>query len=297
LKYLKIIIIFGTVFTGLGAQSVTASEQLETPDILILGDSQIAFGAGPAYLDFFKNLKKHCPLATLKSQNIDPINTAKVGVIGVRSAALRSWVTRSDLTKNAVCRVDPKWNVNAGTYGVINPHSEKYVQIGQGVQYQFCQKGKAPFEALFSGGYYNPKLLVLSYLGNSATEWAKSPKAALSDVRQTMRHLPKNLPCVFMTTLPTYTQKSIDVRLTAQENLELAFDATGNRCSFVQGLTVETIAESLGNKRNFKRKKNGKVRDPFHPKPRAARKFFSIEKDKICAAVHLQLKHHSGVTD
>lgn len=274
-----------------------ATEKLEAPDILILGDSQITFGAGRAYLEFFKNLKKHCTPNAQQSQDLGKLGAASVGVIGVRSATLQSWVTRSEITKNAVCRVDPKWNVNAGAYGSINTSAKEYVQIGEDAQYQFCKKGLSPFEALFADDFHDPKLLILSYLGNSANEWAKSPNAALKDVRETVRQLPANLPCVFMTTIPTYSQKSVDLRLKAQENLKQAFEATGNRCAFVEGLNVATIAKNLGNKRHFKRKKNGKVRDPFHPKPRAARKFFRLEKNSICVAVFNQLAQYTRFTD
>jgi hypothetical protein len=270
-----------------------AAEQMSSPDILVLGDSQITFGAGPAYLKFFKNLKKQCAPDVQQSLDLTKLKAGSVAVIGVRSAELGSWVAKSDITKNPVCRIDPKWNVNAGVYGAINNSGEEFVQIGQGAQYQFCKKNLSPFEALFSGGFYEPKLLVLSYLGNSTKKWAKSPKAALKDVRETMHQLPAGLPCVFMTTIPTYTQKSVNLRVKAQGNLKKAFEATGNRCAFVEGLNVATIAENLGNKRHFKRRGNGKGYDPFHPKPRAARKFFALEKKNICAAVFKQLAEHT----
>ena len=31
-----------------------------SPDILVLGDSQLSFGSGPAFLDFFQDIKSHC---------------------------------------------------------------------------------------------------------------------------------------------------------------------------------------------------------------------------------------------
>lgn len=32
-----------------------------SPDIVILDDSQISFGSGPVFLEFFENIKAHCP--------------------------------------------------------------------------------------------------------------------------------------------------------------------------------------------------------------------------------------------
>jgi len=271
------------------ANATEAVDKVEFPDILILGDSQITFGAGTAYLDFFQNLKKYCAPNPQQSKTLKKLKPGSVGVIGVRSSSLPSWTARKGKAKGAVCDVDPKWNVNAGAYGIINKTKKPYVQIGKGKQYQFCKKNLSPFEALLRPDYYNPDLLILSFLGNSTKQWAQQPKTALKDVQKTIAQLPADLPCVFITTAPPYTKKSVDLRLKAQKNLRAAFRKTGNRCSFVDGLNAKTIAANLGNKRHFKHKKLGAVKDPFHPNKKGAKKFFSLEKNDICTAVFTQL--------
>ncbi len=266
-----------------------AAGGFKKPDILVLGDSQIAFRSGPAYLKFFKNLDRHCSQSQEQSLILEKLGRGTVGVIGVRSSTLSSWTGRSDKKKKKLCYVDPKWKVNAGTYGIINKPKKKYVQIGQGKQYQFCKKGLSPFEALFQKGNYAPKLLVLSFLGNSARAWAEQPNIAISDVQKAIEQLPDNLPCIYMTTAPPYTQRSVDIRLKAQENLKVAFNRTGDRCTFVEGLNPNTIAANLGNKRHFRLKKSGAVKDPYHPNKRGARKFFSLQKHNLCTALFTQL--------
>lgn len=270
-----------------------ASERFKTTDILVLGDSQITFGSGPTYLRFFRNLKKHCAQNIAHSRYFEKLGSGKTGVIGVRSTSLYAWTARNGAAKGKVCDVDPKWNLNAGAFGTVNQTREKYVQIGRGHPYQFCKKNLSPLEAVFQDEYYDPKLLVLSFLGNSAKDWAETPEKALKDVRKTVQQIPENLPCIFMTTAPPYGQKITDLRVQAQSNLKQAFKQTGNRCAFVAGVNAQTIKANLGNKRYFKRhKKTGKVRDPFHPNPRGARKFFAIQKDAICNAVLTELKRH-----
>ena len=56
--------------TGAGLMSAltlgqSQAEQFLSPDILILGDSQISFGSGPAFLEFFTDIKKHCHLSLI----------------------------------------------------------------------------------------------------------------------------------------------------------------------------------------------------------------------------------------
>lgn len=273
----------------LSPQPSFAADGFKRPDILVLGDSQIAFRSGPAYLSFFNNLDRYCSPNEEQSVLLNKLGRRKVGVIGVRSSTLSSWTGRSNKEKKRICYVDPKWKVNAGTYGVINRPKKKYVQIGQGKQYQFCKKDLSPFEALFQKGNYAPKLLILSFLGNSAKNWAEHPKTAIVDVQKTIEQLPDNLPCVYMTTAPPYIQRSVDIRLKAQKNLKAAFKKVDDRCSFVEGLNPKTIAANIDNKRHFRLKKSGEVKDPYHPNERGARKFFSLQKNRICTALFTQL--------
>ena len=137
--------------------------------------------------------------------------------------------------------------------------------------------------------YYDPKLLLMSFLGNSARRWADSPEAAISDVQEMMRQLPPSMPCIFMTTAPAYSAKIVDLRLRAQKNLMSAFEKTGSRCTFVPGATPETVAANQGNKHYFRLNKSGMVKDPYHPNQRAAENFFALEMDGICNAIFDQI--------
>ena len=235
-----------------------------SPTILILGDSQIPFGSGPVFLEFFENIESHCPPTPEQSKNLAVLADMKVAVIGVRSTSLPSWTSTMGRAKGAICDVDPKWHVNAGTYGFINTTGNKYKQIGKGDNYQFCAKGKSAFQTMFRPDYYDPKLILLSFLGNSAKTWANSYEAALEDVQKMNAQLPEGTPCIFMTTAPSYSKKITDLRIRAQANLERAFVESDSQCSFVKGATPETVAANQGNRHYFRVNKAGKVKDPYH---------------------------------
>ena len=197
ISYLKKIGIYLlTSFFLSSAVSTTAMSagKFKSPDILILGDSQFTFGSGPSFLDFFQNIKSKCAPNQRQMRDLEKLGDMSVAVIGVRSSSLPSWTARSKKGKGAVCDVDRKWKVNAGSYGTVNKTKNIYIQIGQGPQYQFCKKSMSPFEAMFKDKYYDPKLLVMSFLGNSSSGWAKYPKTALNDVQKTMPNCPMICP-------------------------------------------------------------------------------------------------------
>lgn len=269
--------------------SPATAEPFVSPDILILGDSQIPFGSGPAFLNFFENIKSHCPPNAKQRKALASLGDMNVGVIGVRSTSLHSWTTRRGGAKRAICDVDPKWKVNAGTYGIINKTGSKYAQIGRGRPYQFCKSGKSAFEAMFAPDYYQPKLLLMSFLGNATKRWGQSRDKALADVRAMMSQIPRGTPCIFMTTAPAYSKKIITRRLKAQANIKWAFQKAGAACTFVEGSTPQTVAANQGNKAYFRLTKSGKVKDPFHPNERAAKNFFAIEMGNICNAIYTEL--------
>ena len=247
-----------------------------SPEILVIGDSQISFGAGKVYLEFFDQLKKERP-------KLAHIETA---AIGVRSTSLQHWTTREEgKIKDVICEVDKRWGVNAGVYGIEGNKNRKYVNIGQGDAYQFCKPNKSALEAMFENGYYKPKLLVMAFLGNSADRWAESEDDALSDVTATMNQIPQELPCVFLTTSPSYDKATNDMRWKAQANIKRAFKESSSRCSFVEGFTPETIAAAQGNKDFFKTNEDGVVTDIHHPNLDAARKFFEIKKEDLAKAI------------
>lgn len=275
---------------ALTVQPAMAGEKFNSPDIVVLGDSQIPFGSGPVFLDFFENFETHCPPTASQKQDLVALGEAKVAVIGVRSTSLHSWVARKGARKGSICDVDPKWKANAGVYGVINKTKNKYAQMGRGAQYQFCEKGKSPFEAMFAQDYYAPKLLMMSFLGNATSRWANSRDKALEDVTQMLDQIPHGTPCVFMTTAPAYSKKVVNRRLKAQENIKWAFEQVGASCSFIEGATPATVKANLGNARHFRRNKSGRVKDPFHPNERAAKAFFATQNPQLCEAVYTQIK-------
>lgn len=267
-----------------------AQDAFVSPEILILGDSQISFGSGPAFLEFFTDIKQHCHPNAAQKQSLQRLGKMRVGVIGVRSTSIHSWVARGGRAKDTICEEDRKWRVNAGTYGFINMTDNKYVQIGKGKEYQFCAPKQSAFEQMFRDGYYQPRLLLLSFLGNSAKRWANDAQKAVDDVTEMMQQLPADLPCIFMTTAPAYSERIVKLRLKAQKNLMSAFERTGARCTFVPGATPETVAANQGNKHYFRLNKNGMVKDPYHPNAKAAKNFFALEMDGICNAIFEQIE-------
>ncbi len=277
-KHMTIAVAMLCLSLGLSGNSL-AQENFQSPDVLVLGDSQLSFGAGVAFIEFLKKNGKACGLNPNWS----------VGVLGVRSSSLRAWTARDGGGKKAICDVDPKWKVNAGSFGVINKTGNKYVQIGQGDAYQFCDAGKSPFQSMFAGGYYNPKIFVMAFLGNATERWANSEADAVDDVKRVMQDVPADLPCIFMTTAPGYTAKINDARQTAQDNIEKAFKTAGKRCTFVQGYTPATIAANQGNAGKFRLKPDGTVKDPYHPTEDSARQFLSLIKGSLCNAFKTEL--------
>lgn len=266
-------------FLGLFLATTAKAEVKASPDILVLGDSQLSFGAGQAFVSLFDRLKGSCGLAP----------TASVGVIGVRSSSLQSWTSQGRSAKRAICDVDPTWKVNAGVYGTLSQGKNPYVQIGRGDQFQLCQANLSPLQAVFHDGYYQPKLLIMFLMGNATECWADSPEAAEQDVRSFLADLPVGQPCIFMTSAPPNGAKTVRLRQKAQDNIQAAFAKVGARCSFVPGFTPRTIAENQGNAANFRRHKSGKVKDPYHPTEAGAQKFLALQRDALCTAVATQL--------
>lgn len=269
--------------------SAAPSRGFETPDILVLGDSQITFGSGPAYLSFFRSLARKCSDQADRRQRLMLRRMKSTAVIGVRSTSLREWSARSAKGKTGICDIDPVLKKNAGAYGTVNRAREKYVQIGVGADFQFCKPGVSPLEAAISPGYYQPKLLVMSFLGNAAGDWAGKPTSALQDVRQLMAQVPDGLPCVVMTTAPSFQMAANRLRLRAQANLQAAFQKAGGHCQFVAGMRQDTIDVMMSDKRNF-RLVEGKVKDPFHPTDRGTKRYLKTVQPQVCRAVLSVLK-------
>jgi hypothetical protein len=277
MSFLRNLVIGGLILASSLVQAQGTAEG--APDVLILGDSQLTFGAGVAFVEEMQSLAGSCGLDA----------GATTGIIGVRSSSIASWTALRGAARGAICDVDPKWNVNAAAYGSLSPGTNPYVQIGRGAQFQFCTPNRSPLQSVFAEGYYTPDLLVFFLLGNAADRWAGSAAAALQDVEALMAHLRPGQPCIFMTSAPPFRERSIRVRQQAQDNLAQAFAEVGSHCSFVPGLTPETIRENQGNAANFRRNASGEVRDPFHPTEAAARRFLTLRRAALCEAIQQQL--------
>ena len=260
------------------------ADDFKTPEILMLGDSQLSFGAGEVVLDFFDNLKTRCEGVIDQSMLLSELQEMRTTLIGARSSSLQSWTTTSGWAYDRLCKKDKTWGVNASIWGYGRQKGVPYVQIGEHKNYDFCEKGKTPIQVLFETGY-NPNLLIFNILGNNAKRWAKDPKLAEVDVKRFIEQTPAHLPCIYMSTLPIHTKRRNDTRYKAQEAIKAAFEKAGDRCAFVETLDKKTIALVQGKNKYFKRKKNGKVKDPFHPQKAAARKVYNLKQNEICQAI------------
>ena len=257
------------------------------PEILVLGDSQISFGAGQVYVDFFENLDARCN-GKLSRKAKRELSDARAVALGVRSTSLHSWVAREGSAKGTICDVDRRYGVNAGAYGLNGNPKRKYVQIGRDSGVEYCAPGKSGFEGMFSRLDPSPKLLVLAFLGNAADRWAKNPNLAETDVRQTLSQIPANVPCVFMTTAPVYKKSTNDLRVAAQKNIARAFK--GSRCKAIEALNPQIRAAVEGHARFFRRNEAGKVIDPHHPSVAATQEFVGLNTPKLCKAVSSAFK-------
>ena len=271
------------------SQALEERKPFQVPDIFVLGDSQFAFGAGPAFHKFFSDFAMSCGHITGEQGLASEIDQMSVGVMGVRSTSIHSWVAHKWVRKKMVCEPDPKWMVNARLYGWPGRNNGTYVQLGKPKDFQICKPGKSAIEAMFNMDR-RPKLFVMFFTGNSVHRWANAPRRTSQDVRKLVEQLPAGTPCVFMTTVPSYTKKANKLRWKSQIGIREAFEEHGSRCSFVPGHTAMTVKAFQNNKRYFKTKKSGKVKDPYHPTSRGADKFLELRKDALCRAVFNQVK-------
>ena len=254
-------------------------------DILVLGDSQLSFGGGPALKDFLSNLKTRCQSLAGKEPGLNTLEGRNFGMLGTRSTSLQSWVTRGTPAWRQLCRKDKRHGVNASAWGTLKKPKRRYVQVGEGAKYQFCKRSRTPLQALFTKGYYKPRVLMFFIGGNGAGRLAGSRKAAQNDVDRLIKTLPEDVGCVFMLTVPIFTKRRNRTRLRAQRNLKKAFAAHDGRCALVEGFTSKTIASIEGKSRFFRRRRSGAVKDPFHPNETASRRFMALTGAPLCRAL------------
>lgn len=274
---------FGAVLAA--ASILSPQPGVAQPDVLILGDSQISFGAGKEYLRFFDELTQRCEITPKRKKALDALGNRETAAIGVRSTSLQSWTAPNGAPKGAICDVDKKYGVNAGAYGIDGNPDRVFIQIGKGKSYQFCKPKQTAFQAMFENDYYKPGLVVLTFLGNSADRWANTPELAAQDARRTLDQIPDDIPCVFISSVPVYLKKTNDKRMKAQTEIARALRQAGTQCAVVEGFNRKTRGAIEGKPIYFRRNDAGKVKDPHHPSPAAIRKFLEINTAEICDAV------------
>ena len=244
--------------------------------ILMLGDSQISFGAGVAYTRFLQNLGQICGGLP------EGFGQAKAQAIGVRSTALHHWTATSAPARDMICEVDATHGVNAGSYGVTSP-GLSYVQIGT-PDYPFCAGRSTPLKA--AADHMDPDLIILAFLGNATARW-QNPAMARTDWQAAAAQLPPDLPCMVMTTIPAYDPAENARRQTAQSHLAAA--VRPSRCSFVPGLTAATLQAIENRPENFRTDATGRVTDATHPTTASAATFINANQSALCTGLRAAL--------
>lgn len=265
----------------------------QATEILVLGDSQLSFGAGPVFSRFFEELPGQCRSHVANPSDIALLKAKHFAMIGTRSTSLQSWTTTGSRAWGLLCHKDKRWGVNASAWGTVKPPKRRYIQVGEGDNFQFCKLPETPLQNLFATGYYAPELLMVFVGGNGAARLARDPAMAKQDVDAFVAGLPANTGCVFMMTAPIYGRKYNDDRLLAQANLRAAFAEHGNRCSFVEGHTPKTRAAIEGQAQFFRRREDGSVKDPYHADELAARRFLDLRRGPLCRALAEQFRRRS----
>ena len=245
--------------------------------------------SSPAFHKFSTDFAMSCGNFEAENGLAAEIDEMNVGVMGVRSTSIHSWVAHKSIRKKMVCEPDPKWMVNARLYGWPGRTNGTYVQLGKPRDFKICRPGKSAIEAMFDN-QQRPKLFLMFFTGNAVHRWANAPRRTGRDVKKLMEQLPSGTQCVFMTTVPSYSKKSNDLRKRSQLGIRKAFESYGSECEFVLGHTPLTVKTFQGNKTYFKTSKAGKVRDPYHSTSHGANKFLELRKDALCRAVFKQVK-------
>jgi hypothetical protein len=276
-------ILLMSLAVGLVPSADAKPPKSSAPEIFFLGDSHLSFGAGKAFQNFFSTFEKQCKSEERWMGQAKAIQMTRTSIMGVKSTALHTWVSRHKSLTKMVCEPDPKWPVNARLYGFPHRKDGRYVQLGQDKSFPFCRQNLSALEAVFK--WTTPRLMVFYFMGNTIDRWANSPKACRQDVTRLMKILPKKTGCVFMTTSPVYGRKDNARRTKAQNNIQAAFAQYGKRCAFVPMFTPKTVAAIQGRASYFRRHPNGTVKDPYHPGLSAARRLIQMRRRPICRAI------------
>jgi hypothetical protein len=268
----------------LTATTASLAAGMRPADILVLGDSQLAFGSGPAIHGFLDDFQANCAGAVPARDRRAAIDIMSVGVLGVRATGLHMWLSRTRKGTRMICVRDPNGLSNASTYGAMRYGASRWAQIGESPHHQFCGQSRSPLENIFAELPAPARLVVFNFLGLSTFRWLAADKLR-QDLQELDRQLPKQTACLFLTTIPTYRASINRPRWRAQAKLEAALKETGSRCRVVAGHTPATIAAFENNRAYYHTRSDGSVRDPYHANDAGARRFLKLRGNAICRGV------------
>lgn len=266
--------------------TLTFAQSLQKSEILVIGDSQIAFRGGETFLDYFNKFVNNCSkLLPHRKADFDRFKDGAVGVVGVRSTSINGWVAKDGRAKDDVCEPEKSWPVNARGFGTLHHLSKSFVQVGEDPAYPLCVNGLSPLEALFDHLETRPKLLVLTFLGKTTKIWAKDAETAKRDAVALAAQVPRDTPCVFVTTAPSFRPPVNVERYQAQEHFIDALKEQKMACKPVRGLTLKTLARLENMPLFFKQDVLGFIRDPFHPNDDGIKAYLNAIEPSLCAAI------------
>lgn len=260
---------------------------LKSAEILVIGDSQVAFHGGAAYVDFFQTINNRCSAVLPdEAKSFAKLDNLNVGVLGVRATSIDTWVARTEKGKAKICVPEKSWPVNARGFGVLtHPKPKTFVQTGKDPSYPLCQDGRSAVDAMFETVGIAPELLVFTFLGNSKKRWLRKPEDATKDAANLASQIPAHTPCVFMTSSPTFKMDENQKRVMAQDYFIKALKQQGKGCVPVTGLTEASIGKIENMPSFFKRDPKGKVKDSFHPNAEGVAAFLDTLTPGLCLAV------------
>lgn len=275
-----------SLFTLTASLSSAPAQSLADPDVLVIGDSQILFRGGPAYVDHFNKLAETCSaLIPERADDFKSHFTGDVGVAGIRAAAINSWLARRGKQKDRICVPQKSWPKNARGFGTLHTPDQKFHQTASDGNYPLCQPNQSPLETLFKDVAIKPKLLVFAILGGYSKNWAMDEALAHKHAVDLAAQVPENTPCLYLTTAPSFSGKQNTPRRKGQDHFYKGIEKTPGACLPVRGLTDETISTFQGNKAFYKVRDDGSVRDVFHPNDLGIRTFLKTVSPAICQAL------------
>ena len=280
------ILLASSLFALTVSLSSASAQSLADPDLLVLGDSQILFRGGPAYVDHFSKLAETCSaLIPERANDFKTHFIGDVGVAGIRAASINSWLARQGKEKDALCVPEKSWPENTRGFGVLHTPDQKFHQTGSDGAYPLCQADRSPIETMFKDIAIKPKLLVFAILGGYAKNWAKDEALAQKHAAELAAQVPENTPCLYLSTAPSFSENHNSHRRKGQDHFFDGIQKAPGACLPVRGLTDKTISAFQGNSEFYKTRDDGTVRDVFHPNDLGIRTFLNKVSPAMCQAL------------